>query len=313
MKILIIKLGALGDVVMATPLIEAIQSTYPNGDIHLLTTPQFASIFTSWEGIQVHTYPRRGWAAMWSIINFVRRGHFDTVFDLQGNDRTSLICALSGAQQRVGNHPRFPYTHHPKSRWRGDSHIFERMTSVLQAARVEVTNDIPVIPVDATQRDKVDRWLTERALHSVKLVAIHASASAARAEKCWPHFAELANKLLPFEFTPVWLGSKDEAPSNAALIAASGGINACGEFSIPELAYFSKRISFAVTNDSGPMHALAVGGQPIYGLFGPSDWRRNHALGQAQNVISSTDDFGAIDKISVDQVWRRLLADHRLS
>ena len=41
-----------------------------------------------------------------------------------------------------------------------------------------------------------------------------------------------------------------------------------------------------VTNDSGPMHACAAAGVPVFALFGPSDWTRNHALGQAEHVLA---------------------------
>jgi len=43
---------------------------------------------------------------------------------------------------------------------------------------------------------------------------------------------------------------------------------------------------FAITNDSGPMHILSCSGVPVYAFFGPTNWRRNHAIGQAKHVIT---------------------------
>jgi ADP-heptose:LPS heptosyltransferase len=63
-----------------------------------------------------------------------------------------------------------------------------------------------------------------------------------------------------------------------------------------------------VTNDSGPMHALSAAGIPVFGLFGPSDWRRNHALGQAQHVIACDAHDSNLAALSVDAVWSRLAA-----
>ena len=294
---------------MATPLIEAIQIAHPAAQIQLLTTPAFAPIFNAWQNLHVHAFPRRGWRAMIDIIGFVRRGNFDRIYDLQGNDRTSIICALSGAAERVGNHTRFPYTHHPSDKWRGNMHIFERMKRVLQSADVSVKRQTPILPTTMENRQHVENWLVANNPEQHPLVGFHASASAGRAEKCWPYFVSLAKRLLAQRITPVWLGAAQDKNQNSDFISRSGGINASGAFSIPELALCGEHFSFAVTNDSGPMHVLAASGIPVFGLFGPSDWRRNHALGQARHVINCPDDSANVEHISAEQVWQRLIAD----
>lgn len=311
MKILIIKLGALGDVVMATPLIEAIQKAHGNDEIQLLTTPPYAPVFAAWEGISVHAFQRKGLTAMLSVAKFIRGARFDRIYDLQGNDRTSFFCAISKAPERVGNHTRYPYTHHPPDRWRGNIHIFERMKRVLNSANVTVSRNIPILPVTRHNQFVVEQWLAKNAADKI-LVGLHASASATRRDKCWPYFGRLATRLAEHGFTPVWLGAPADHPANNALQSRSSGINASGAFEIPELACFAEHLAFAVTNDSGPMHVLSAAGIPVYGLFGPSDWRRNHALGQRHHVISSPLDSGDIDGITVDLVWQRLVADQQV-
>ena len=311
MKILIIKLGALGDVVMATPLIEAIQLAHPNDEIQLMTSPPFAPIFSAWEGITVHAFPRKGVRAMRAMAQFIRRARFDRIYDLQGNDRTSLLCAISRAPERIGNHTRFPYTHHPPDKWRGNIHIFERMKRVLASVKVVVGTNTPVLPVTNRNQSVVEQWLIQFAADK-NLVGLHASASATRRDKCWPHFHRLAKKLSQHGFTPVWLGAANDRDANDSLIKKSVGINAAGDFEIPELAYFAEHLKFAITNDSGPMHAIATANIPVYGLFGPSDWRRNHALGQKKHVICSPSESGDINAITVELVWQRLIADQRL-
>ena len=58
-------------------------------------------------------------------------------------------------------------------------------------------------------------------------------------------------------------------------------------FTFSELAELGRHASFAIANDSGPMHILSCSGIPVYGLFGPTNWRRNHAVGQGDRVISA--------------------------
>jgi ADP-heptose:LPS heptosyltransferase len=63
------------------------------------------------------------------------------------------------------------------------------------------------------------------------------------------------------------------------------------------------------------MHVLSAASIPVFGLFGPSDWRRNHAIGQRANVIAcngSVDEHQGADpadclgRISCEVVWQRL-------
>jgi len=315
MNILIIKLGALGDVVMATPLIEAIQKHHPGAVCHLLTTPAFAPLFRSWPDLEVIAQPRRGWRPMMHTIRLVRRLRATRIYDLQGNDRSAVVCALSGATDRVGNHTRYPYTHHPAEPWNGQCHIFERMVTVLGAAGIDTVPGIPRLPLDEEEHTGVDEWIARAGLNSQPYVVVHAGASAARPEKRWPYFAELGQRLSTAGICPVFVGTDAERDENSRLAAAAAGLDASGAFSVNALAEFGRRSRFAVTNDSGPMHVLAAAGIPVVGLFGPSDWRRNHALGQGEHVIACVEiceDFAGrrtgdcLDRISVDRVWQQL-------
>src|SRR3972149_11371039 len=102
--ILVIKLGALGDVVMATSSIRQIIDHHHGASVHLLTAPQYTEIFKNWNNLQVTSFNRKGIAETLSAIRWIRAGGFSRVYDLQSSDRTAIICALSGIKEIVGNH-----------------------------------------------------------------------------------------------------------------------------------------------------------------------------------------------------------------
>ncbi len=317
LNILIIKLGALGDVVMATPLVAAIQQAHSIDDVHLLTSTPFDSIFAGWPSLHVTVHPRRGIINTLHTLRWIRGLKPSRIYDLQGNDRTALLCALSGSAMRVGNHPRFPYTHHPRTRWSGQCHIFERMIEVLNAAEIEEIGTTPKLPIQDSEREEISEWLIEHELEERKFVILHAQASMARPEKKWPYFESLGQRLSERGLLPVWIGGRDAARENQRLCSAAGGIDATAAFSLPGLAEVARQARFAVTNDSGPMHVLAAASIPVFGLFGPSDWRRNHALGQRERVIACVeclDEFRGVktahclDRISCDMVLQRIEA-----
>lgn len=306
MEILIIKFGALGDIVMSTPLIAAIQRRHPHDLIHLLTAPPFAPIFAAWPRLRVRTSPRRGLRNTARNLRWIRGLACSRIYDLQGNHRSALLCALSGSRLRVGNHTHFPYTHHPPERWRGQCHIFERMTEVLAAAGVGGVERAPYLPIGDAERDATRAWRRAQGLVDRGFVLLHAGASATRGDKRWPYFESLGRRLNGIGLCPVWVGAGDDAGENRRLCAAAGGVDATDAFSIPALAELGRHARFAVTNDSGPMHVLAASAIPVFGLFGPSDWRRNHAIGQRECVIASPEPSDGLDRISCEAVWERL-------
>lgn len=286
---------------MATALIRQVIDHHAGAEVTLITTPPFAQLFASWDDLRVVSFERRGFRAALGTIQFLRAGGFNRVYDFQSNDRTAIYLALSGIPERVGNHPRFPYNIHPTDAWRGDRHIFDRMNAVLHAAGVGAARPRPVLPVSAQQTTAVVEWLAQRNIEPDNFVVMHAGASPRRPEKRWPHFGDLAEYLAERGLETVWVGGPADVALNRSL-ATRTGHDATNQFSIPQLAELARHARCAVTNDSGPMHAMAAADIPVYALFGPSDPRRNHALGQKSNVIPASE----INAISVSMVINRV-------
>ena len=283
--ILIIKLGALGDAVMATGLVARILQHHAPRRCVLLTSPAYGELFTSQPGLELKTFDRSSLRSTLATVLWLRKQRFQRVYDLQSNDRTGVMCALSGIAERIGNHPRFPYNLHPASRYTGQRHIHLRMLELLEAAGIATDDAAPRLHPSATDQAKVKQWLQERELTARKLMIMHAGASAGRPEKRWPYFRELALALAQRGFLTLWTGAAQDRDTNADLARATG-VDASGAFSLLQLAALSAHARGAVTNDSGPMHVLACASIPVYGLFGPTDWRRNHAVGQRARVLS---------------------------
>jgi ADP-heptose:LPS heptosyltransferase len=285
MKSLIIKLGALGDIIMSTPIIKSIQHAHGKDELYLLTSPAFAGLFVPWPGLTTKDFPRTGAGAFIKTITWLRSQKFDRIYDLQSNDRSRLICTLSGAGDKVGNHKRFPYTHHPGDIYTGQNHIFDRHKQVIASVGFESIEDRPWLPVPEQNHGRVVQWLENHGLNTDRLVLMHAGASKLHPLKRWPYFADIAQMLSGAGYEIIWLGAGDDALINTEL-AARVGVDATNGFSIVELIALAELARFAITNDSGPMHVLSCADLPIFAFFGPSDWRRNHAIDQRERVIS---------------------------
>jgi len=320
MKVLIIKLGALGDIVMSTALILQIQKHHAGDDIFLLTSPNFISLFNAWDNLTVHAFPRKGIFAMINTLCWIRRQSFSRLYDLQSNDRSAIFTAFSGSADRIVNHPRYPYNIHPEDTYTGQCHVVERMKQILKSAGLAPPSENPCLPITNHSKEKVKSWIKRQELQGKPFIVMHAGASLMRPEKRWPHFEELGAKLDSAGYRIIWIGAEADIQLNKKLSNTSG-IDATNVFSLPELAELGKHAQFAITNDSGPMHVLSCSNIPVYAFFGPTNWRRTHALGQEQRVIvyngeclacigkPTAGEHTCLSAIKVDDVIKRLKTD----
>lgn len=310
-KILIIKQGALGDIIMATGLIKQIQSNFADSKIYILSVPEYAEIFAAWPDLKKKFIPRKGILNIFKTIHWIRQQKFDLLFDLQSSDRTGLLTSLSGIPKKIGNHPRYPYNISPDKKYTGDYHIYDRMLEILAASGINAKPTPPWLPATAEEKHTIDNWLKEKGLETNSFIILHPGSSQKHVEKRWPFFDRLSKEILSIGFQTVWVGSKDERDLVETLSMKSG-INAVDRFSINGLAYLGKYARFAVTNDSAPMHILSCSGIPVYALFGPTNWQRSHAIGQGKRVIKPACNSSDIKDISVEYVLSFIRKDGAL-
>ena len=313
MKILIIKLGALGDIITSTAIIKRILEHHHIDDVSLLTSPPYKELFSNYVSMHVAAFERKGLLNTIKAICWIRKQGFDRIYDLQSNDRTTIFCALSGAPFRAGNHPRYPYHSHPEKTYIGECHSFERLNQIIENANIEAAKPLPFLPIPNNIIHEVSEWLLEHDLSDRPFIILHAGSSPLHLNKRWPYFANLASALSE-SMDIVWVGGNDDIELNNAL-SKNTGINATNAFSILGLVELGKRAKFAVTNDSAPMHILSCSLIPVFGLFGPTYSRRTHALGQFHNVISVNNQIAENDRdftpqdisnISLDLVLEKL-------
>lgn len=115
-KILIIRLSAMGDIVMASPLIKCLRGRYPDAYICWLVQSEFAELLTTNSGLDdVITLPRGDWRSLWKSRRWIqliremyrfgselRQHRFDMVVDLQGLLKSGIWAWLSSARDRIG-------------------------------------------------------------------------------------------------------------------------------------------------------------------------------------------------------------------
>lgn len=135
-------------------------------------------------------------------------------------------------------------------------------------------------------KENVDRGTT-------KLIGF--SVGSSTAEKNWPaeRYGQLAEHFIRLGYIPVFFGIPSERPlidqAMSAISNPSNAVVAAGELSMGEFMAAASWCRAAFTNDSGPMYVFDSRGVPTIAVFGPSNARLHHPLGNRSCAIASTD------------------------
>ncbi len=258
MRVLVIKLGALGDFVLAFGPFAAIRAAHPGAEIGLLTTAPFAPLAQASPWFDtIHIDRRPAWWHLRSLRLLRRQlAGWDFIYDLQTSARSTRYFWLAGRPPWSGIARCASHRHTTATR--NHMHTIDRQRDQLRLA------GIPSIPPDLT-------WLTPGGPHLPGPYALLVPGAAPhRPEKRWPpaHFAAIAQTLLARGLRPVVIGTAAERPLAQAIRAAwPSALDLTGQTSLLDLGGLAARATLAIGNDTGPMHLAASVGCPSIVLF----------------------------------------------
>ncbi len=298
-RILLIKLRATGDVVLATPVAENLKRRFPRARLSFLTEEASADILR-WNPfldelivLPIRSWERAGIMGSWReqarFYRNLRRKRFDLAIDLFGNPRSAVLTRLTGAPNRVG------YA------FRGRRHAYNTVVTpsdrvrhevlfhleALEAIGIPVATDRPGVAVPGSAERKVSRWLRENAPGDRTVIGLNPGGG--WAVKRWPpeYFGRLADALIEeygVDVLVLWGPGEEELVREVAR-AMNNRPLVLPEVPLSELGAFLKRCRLVVSNDSGPMHMAAALNVPTVGIFGPTDPRAQGPWGDGHGVV----------------------------
>ncbi len=266
-RILVIKLGALGDLVQATGPFAAICAHHVTAFRILLTRQTYADFMRQspyFDAVWVDEQPE-----LWQISRLLalrarlRGGRFNRVYDLQTSDRSSFYFWLMGRPPWSGiiHGCAYPYL----NPGRDHMHTLDRQAEQLAMA------GIPVTPGPDLS------WIRSDGAAGLELkppfVLLVGGGAPHRPGKRWPaeHYAALARRLVQRGHTPVLIGTdQDRSAIDVIMDTCPQAVDLSARTSFTDLVGLGRHAVAAVGNDTGPMHLLAVSGCPCVVLYGPA-------------------------------------------
>jgi len=292
--ILVIKLGALGDMFAATSAFEAIRNHHKHAHIILLTTKLYKGMAEElgyFDEIWLDDRPKlRRLKSVWDLRKKLRSKSFDRVYDLQMVDRTNFYFYLLGPGRRpewVGtalgaSHryrlPKVPTYHQ------------DRLKDLL--ARGDIS---PLPPLNLT---RLAKDIYSFPVKSPYVLFAPGASKAHRHTKCWPldRYAEVATALVKAGLTPVIVGGPDE-DNHSIIDICPEAIDLTGKTQLMDMITLATHAAFAIGNDTGPMHIASTCLCPVLVLFfgahdpnavGPRGVFYRHLKAQEKTALPST-------------------------
>ncbi len=315
-RVLVIKLSALGDFVLALGAMRAIRETHPKAILTLLTTPPYQELAKAtgfFQHIETDGRPK-GVKATRELLKRMKAARYDVIYDLQTSGRTAnYFKALNLPFQTPplwsGHAEDAAFLHSNPER--GNMHSIDRLADQLIAAGIgpgSIKGKWPPMPdMSFVRRSQGEKPSLTPAYFGIKgpYALFIPGASEHRAAKRWPveNYGGLAQEVANCGVTPVIIGGKSESELaveiNRMEPRARNIVTRTNLFQIVALA---EKAQFAVGNDTGPMHMAALSGCPGVALFATSESDPLKAAPRGSQVIIC--EAETLDQLSVRDVWQ---------
>ena len=320
-EVLVIKLSALGDFVLALGAMRAVREFHPSARITLLTTPpfeEFAKVCPYVDVVETDGRPE-GLKATAALIQRIKRAKFDIIYDFQTSGRTKNYFS---ALQRGGKAPLWS-GHHEKCAFfhdnpaRATMHTIDRLAEQLEVAGVAPSGRW--LGKSAPFPDL--GWVRPKLGNTPRLNPAYFSlirpymllipgASAHREAKRWPveNYAALAKRIADTGIMPAIIGGTAEGQIAQEIVKREPRVKSLvTRTDFFQIVTLAETAAFVVGNDTGPMHMATLAGAPGIALFATSESNPDHSAPRSPKpvIINAAP---TLQHVSVDDVWQSIRA-----
>ena len=312
-RLLVVRLGAMGDILHALPAVTALRQAHPDWVIGWVVEPCWQALLAA-EGSAGRQPARNSTQPLVDRLHFaatkewrkspfsrqtlheftalraaLRAGEYDAVIDLQGAIRSAVVARLAGCRRLIGEaEPR-----ERAARWLFSEriathgvHVIEQDIEVASAIAGDALTPVsPWLPVDPA----AERWADEILPPASGQPAVLITPGAGWGAKRWPveRYAVVAQSLIARGFRVLINVGPGEAPLAELIASQTGGAATPLACTLPQLIALTRRVSLAIAGDTGPLHLACALGRPVVGIYGPTDPSRNGPFGTQFKVLRS--------------------------
>lgn len=283
MRLLVIRLSAMGDVALAVPVLKAVLSRYPGVDITLLTRPAFVPMFQHIDrlnclGADV-TNRHKGLPGVYRLYKDIKRqGMPDKVVDLHDVMRSWMLCALFKKDGipyfRIdkGRKEKKALTRKKNKKFVQLKHSVTRYLETFSAAGFPARLSDRFLGFESATAP--ESFLAGNQLLPKKGYWIGIAPFAKHKQKVWPlqKMKEVIQALKDKGYLLFFFGGGQAETATLSQLARQfpGSILVAGELSLTKELGLIKQLDLMITMDSANMHLAAISGIPVVSIWGPT-------------------------------------------
>jgi heptosyltransferase-1 len=307
-RLLVVRLGSMGDILHALPAVTALRLAHPEWVIDWVVEPRWRALVAA-EGStgrgpaqplvdHLHLAPTKDWGKaplsrktlheIKALRRALRAGGYDAVLDLQGAIRSAVVARLAGSRRVIGEAEpreraaRWLFTERVTTR---GAHVIEQDVELAAAVAGDaLTPAKPWLPVDPAAEVWADKVLPREAGQPAVLINPGAGWGAKR----WPteRYAAVAQGLIDRGLRVLVNTGPGERPLAEGILQTAAAVTTL-TCSLGQLIAVTRRVALVIAGDTGPLHLACTLGRPVVGIYGPTDPSRNGPFGTRFKVLRS--------------------------
>jgi heptosyltransferase I len=308
-RLLVVRLGAMGDILHALPAITALRQAHADWQIDWIVEPRWQALLavpgTNERGPQMpvvdhlHFAPTREWrkgplsrrtiTSVTGLRAQLKSVRYDAVIDVQGAMRSAVLARMAGSPRVIGEATpretaaRLLFTEQVITH---GAHVIEQDIELASAvAGDSLTWVQPMLPVDPAAEAWCDALLASSGTRPVALI----NPGAGWGAKVWPveRFAEVARGLIVRGYRVLINAGPQEEVMADKIVKGTLGNAIPLSTKLEQLIAITRRTALCIAGDTGPLHLASALGRPVIGIFGPTDPSRNGPFGTRFKVLRS--------------------------
>jgi heptosyltransferase I len=317
-SIAVLRMSALGDVVMTLPLLRTLQKAFPQAKLHWIVSRPFHAIVEGISGVELIVIDKpRGPLSYWRLWRQLRAYSFDWLLVPQASFRANMVTAVTRAKRKIG----FGALHsRDLQRFFVDEYVPAEpehlIDSFLRFATYVGAREHVLewgLPLKAGEHD----WARAQVAgaRGIKLAVVLA---ASKAERNWPveRYREALNRVAArWPLTVVLIGGpgEDERRLAAALRAglAPPVLDLVGKTSLRQLAALLGQVDALLAPDTGPLHIAQAMNKPVVGLYAVAPSKKTGPYLEPQWTVDVFAEAAATILGRSHMGWRQRVHDER--
>jgi heptosyltransferase-1 len=291
-RILIVKLSAIGDVLMATPAARALREAFPDSHIAWIVERKSADVVLGnpyldevivWErtkGRDLFSGASRFIKSISGLSKQLKQRKFDVCVDLQGLLRSAGVCLVSGAKRRIGfsdGAEGSVYLYHETYDPGGDEiNAQQRNLDLLKTIGVHSTNTVMYMPIGDEDRKFAQNFWSQAGLKDERVVAFCPATTWVNKHwtvEGWSKIADILHDR--YHVRSLILGSKANLEMAQQIVNGShcNPVVSAGQTTLKQAGALMEKCTAVIGVDTGLLHMSVALDRPTVGLFGASAWR----------------------------------------